>query len=337
MIYSFRNDYSEIGHKKILEKLLENQDNHFNGYGIDNKTEELKNLLCNITKHDVSVYLTASGTLTNLLIISKIVKPYEAVISCDSGHINVHECGAVEGCGIKIVTKEGINGKLNSKHIEQVCAEYEDDHMVNPKLVYISNSTEVGTTYTLNELKDLYNTCRKHGLKLFIDGARLSNALVSEGYSLEEITKYSDVYYIGGTKNGLPYGELVVIKDKEINNNFRYHLKNKGAMLSKSFVLSIMFLEYFNNDLYLELAKNSNDTNSILREGLSELGYEVLYPNKTNQLFIRIDNSKLNKLIDCCDFEIWTKGESSSVIRLVTSWNTRVDECYSFVEFLKNM
>ena len=216
---------------------------------------------------------------------------------------------------------------------------YTENYMVKPKVVYISNSTESGTIYTLEELKDLHDICKEYGLLLFLDGARLPVALTAEGndLTLELVAKYTDAFYLGGTKNGMPYGEMLIIKDEEIKKDFSYHLKNKGAMLSKTFVLSILFKRFLEDDLYLDLAKNTNNTAKLLRELLLENNYEIVYPNQTNQVFVKIDFNTLNCLQNLYNFEVWEKHENFVVIRLVTSWYTKKEQVEEFIIDLKKV
>ncbi len=334
MKYSFRNDYGNIGHKKILETLIEHAEINHVGYSTDEITNELEQEVKRLTDHDVNIHIVVGGTLTNLVIISKILKPYEGIISVETGHINTHETGAVEGTGHKIITVKGYEGKVTPKDVEYVMNNYTDCHLVLPRMVYISNSTEIGTIYNKEELSTLYATCKKYGLYLFLDGARLPIALTSSDndMSIIDITEYTDIYYIGGAKNGLPLGEMIVIKDKKINENFKYHIKNRGAMVSKGFFLSYMFIEYLKDNFYLELAQNSNDMARYLRNKLIEKNIEIVYPNNTNQIFVRLTNEKIKELLKKFDFEIWETGDEYTVVRLVTSWNTNKDLCDYLIE-----
>ena len=337
MKYSFRNDYSEVGHPEILKVLLDNAYTQNVGYGFDNITSDLERQVSDICGQEVKVILTSGGTQTNLVVISKILLDYEAVISVDSGHINVHETGAVEGTGHKVLTVPAINGKITPCDIEKIVALHTDCHMVLPKMVYISNSTEVGTVYTKEELEDIYKTCKENNLYLFIDGARLSQALYASNMTLKDIVDNSDVCYFGGTKNGLPYGEMIIIKNTDISNNFHYHLKNKGAMLAKTYVLSMMFTKLLTNDLYLELGKNAVETCNTLKQGLINLGVEICYPNNTNQLFIKLDNKIVEVLSNMYAFEVWENLGNAKVIRLVTSWATSEDKVLEFLKDIKEI
>lgn len=329
MKISFRNDYGNIGHPKILQVLLDNALTSHVGYSFDEVTLNLEEKVRKLVKQDVAMHIIVGGTLTNLLTISKALAPYEAVISVESGHINVHETGAVEGTGHKIITVKGINGKITPNDIKEVMTLYSDCHMVKPKMVYVSNSTEIGTVYNKEELKQIYEVCKENNLYLFLDGARLPIALTSDenDMTIEDIAKYTDVFYLGGAKNGLPLGEMLIIKDKGINENFKYHLKNRGGMVSKGFFLSYMFDEYIKNDFYLELALIANNSAKYLKDKFREIGVEIVYPNATNQIFVRLDNQKIEELLRKFDFEMWEKGSEKSVVRFVTSWSTKIEDC----------
>lgn len=338
MRVNFRNDYSEVGHPKILERLIQHTSDLYLGYGEDEVTKELERKMQKLTKQNGHMYLLGGGTQTNLTMLSKMLTNYEAVLSTESGHIHVHETGAIEGSGHKIITVKGKNGKILPEEIEEVMHTYIDCHMVKPKVVYISNATEIGTIYQKEELKRLYKVCRQYHLFLFMDGARLPIALTSKenDLSLKEIADWTDAFYLGGTKNGLPYGEMLFIKDKELDIDFRYHLKNKGAMFAKTFVLSLLFDTYMENDFYLQLANHANFMAEYLRKGLKQSKVEFAYENSTNQLFIVLENRVVEKLEKYYDFEIWKKDKEKSTIRLVTSWNTSQQSCEAFLQTLKD-
>lgn len=333
MKYSFRNDYCTIGHPNILNSLVKNIDQTNVGYGFDEVTLKLEETVRKMLDLDVSIHLVIGGTMANLLCISKSLKPYEAVIAVETGHINVHETGAIEGTGHAIIRVKGNDGKVTKEDVEQVMATYADCHMVKPGMVYISNSTEIGTIYNKCELASLYETCKKHGLYLFLDGARLPIALTTNesDMTIKDIAEYTDIFCIGGAKNGLPVGEMIIVKNKEINNNFKYHIKNRGGMVNKGFFLAYMFSEYLKDDFYLELAKNANQCALYLKEQLIEKNIEILYNNPTNQIFVRLDNSKIEQLSKDYDFEMWEQGKSKSVIRLVTSFITTKEACDSLL------
>ena len=339
MKYSFRNDYNQVGHPRIIETLLKNASVINVGYGEDTVTKEVEDLVKTKVEGDASIYLMVGGTHANKTVISKILRPYEAVISCESGHINVHETGAVEQTGHKILTVNKANGKLSKDDIDEVMRIHNEVHRVLPRLVYISDSTEIGTVYTKQELVELYTACKKYGLYLFLDGARLPIALTakSNDLTLKDIYDYTDVFYLSGTKNGMPLGEMVVIKDQTINENFKYHIKNQGAMVSKSFTLAYMFKEYLKDDFYLELASNANKQAEYLRNEFIKLNVNIKYLNDTNQIFIELDPKIVEALSKEYDFEVWESNSNSTVIRLVTCFSTTLDGCNLFINDLKEL
>lgn len=340
-MYSFKNDYSEGAHRSILEAFLETNMIQEIGYGEDSFTEKAKELIKEkLQNKEASIHLLSGGTQTNLIAISAFLRPHEAVISANTGHILVHETGAIEATGHKIISVPSKDGKLVSEDIVNVLESHTDEHMVRPKLVYISNSTEIGTVYTKEELENLYNCCRENRLILFVDGARLGSALCADGndLSLEYMGKFSDAFYIGGTKNGALFGEALVIINESLKEDFRFHIKQKGGLLAKGRALGLQFFKLFENDLYFDLAKHANQMSKILSDGIRELGYKFLIDSNSNQVFPILPNEIIKKLEKNYAFYIWEKfDEENSVIRLVTSWATPKEEVEAFVEELKKI
>lgn len=338
-MFNFKNDYNTIGHPKLLQVLLDYANCENIGYGLDDITENLEKKVQKMLKENVSIYLLSGGTMTNLVVISKMLKDYEAIISVENGHINVHETGAIESTGHKIITVKGRNGKILPVEIEEVMNKHSDFHMVAPKAVYITNATEIGTIYTKDELSEIAKVCRKYDLYLYLDGARLANALASKSndLTLRDIANYTDAFYLGGTKNGLPYGEMLIIKNKEINDSFKYHQKAKGGLFSKTFVLSYLFNEYLNDDFYLRLAKNANTMAEYLRNELKKIGLKEEYENDTNQIFIELQKEIVDKLENNFEFEVWSEKENRKMIRLVTSYHTDHIACESLVKEIANL
>lgn len=330
---NLRNDYNIIGDKLIIEELLKYSDHRFVGYGEDEVSKELNNIVKEKVGKDVDTYVLPGGTSTNVIGLSQILKyPYEAVITVSSSHINVHETGALEGSGHKIIYTPNILGKVDIKRIEDTYKLYSDNHMVMPKALYLSNATELGETYSIAELKEISKICKNLNLYFFLDGARLPVALESEGYSLKDIASLCDMFYLGGTKIGLPYGELLVIVSDELKNNFKFLLKNKLGLLAKGFVGSIMFKKLLENDYYLNLARKEIDKANTLRK---ELKNYLIYPNTTNQVFIKISYDLYNKLKEEVEFEIWEKYDNYLVIRLVTSIMTTKEEINDVIKLIK--
>ena len=332
----FRNDYSEICHDVVLKALLEAKDEQNVGYGLDKHSLNASRMIRDLFKTNGDVHFLVGGTQTNMTIISYILKDYESVIGVSSAHINVHETGSIEGTGHKIITVKGENGKLYPSDVLEVLKNHTDEHMVKPKLVYISNSTETGTVYKKEELVNLYRVCKENNLYLFIDGARLGVALTSRENDLaySDISKYSDAFYIGGTKNGLMFGEALVIVNKDLKKDFRYEIKNKGAMLAKGFITGIQFEAIMKDGLYFEIAKNANTNAYLLEERLSQLGIKLDHV-ETNQIFVSVDKDLANFMIETFGCEKWIEEESSTVVRFVTSFKTTtedVEEAYRLIK-----
>lgn len=340
-MYSFKNDYSEGAHPRIIEKLLKTNLEQTEGYGKDIYCIEAENLIKNkLNNKDVDVHFISGGTQTNLIAISAFLRPYEAAISANTGHIQVNEAGSIEATGHKVISVNVKDGKLRKEDILYVLSKYTNEHVVKPKLVYISNSTEIGTIYTKSELEGLSQVCREHNLILFMDGARLGSALTCKQNDLtfEDISKLTDAFYIGGTKNGALLGEALVICNKYLQEDFRYNLKQKGAMLAKGRLLGIQFVELFEDDLYLEIGKHENDMADILRNGIESLGYEFLVNSPSNQIFPILNNDVIDELEKSYGFNIWEKiDDKRTAIRLVTSFATKEENCLEFIKKLKEI
>ena len=340
-MYSFKNDYSEGAHPKILESLLKSNLEQCEGYGKDTYCEEAKKLIQNkLNNKDVDVHFISGGTQTNLIAISAFLKPYEAVISANTGHIYINEAGSIESTGHKVIGVDVKDGKLRREDILAVLSKYTNEHVVKPKLVYISNSTEIGTIYTKSELKDLNDICKENKLLLFMDGARLGSALSCKENDLtfEDISRLTDLFYIGGTKNGALLGEALVICNKKLQEDFRYNLKQKGAMLAKGRLLGIQFIELFKDNLYLEIGHHENHMADILRNGIKNIGYEFFVESPSNQIFPILDNNVIGELENNYGFNIWEKiDEKRTAIRLVTSFATKESSCIEFIKFLTDI
>ncbi|MDR2205953.1 MAG: aminotransferase class I/II-fold pyridoxal phosphate-dependent enzyme [Flavobacteriaceae bacterium] len=342
MKHSFRNDYSEGCHPKILEALFANNDSQQNGYGEDEFCRKAETLILEKCKSSNSkVHFVSGGTFANLLVISAVLKPYESVISADSGHINSNETGAVEHAGHKIHSVFSENGKLYPEQISEVLKIHTNfPHQVKPKLVYISNATELGTVYTKKELKNLYEFCKKNRLFLFMDGARLGQAIASENgdLSLEDCAKFTDVFYIGGTKNGALFGEAIVVNNPEILEDIRFHIKQKGGLLAKGRVLGIQFLTLFQDDLYFNLAKHANLQMKKIKNKFEESGFRFLTETYSNQLFPILNQKQIQTLQSEFEFYEWKKiDEHFSAIRLITSWKTNDETVEKFIRMVSGL
>ncbi|MEG2288466.1 MAG: low specificity L-threonine aldolase [Clostridium sp.] len=334
-MYSFKNDYSEGAHPRILNALIESNLEQTDGYGDDCYTENaIKFIKEKIKREDVDVHLFVGGTQTNLTSISAFLRPHEAVIAPCSGHVLVHETGAIEATGHKVISVEVKDGKLTAEHIKTVVDGHTDEHMVKPKLVYISNPTEIGTIYKKRELEEINKVCRKNNLFLYVDGARLGSALCSKenDIKIHELAELVDAFYIGGTKGGALMGEALVICRDSLKGEFRYHIKQKGGLFAKGRILGVQFMELFKDDLYFELAHHANDMADILKEGITKAGYKFMIDSPTNQIFPILPNDLIKKLEEKYLFYVWEKINSdNSAIRLVTSWATNKDMVLEFI------
>jgi threonine aldolase len=334
-MYSFKNDYSEGTHPRILSALIESNLEQVDGYGEDTFTTRAVELLKQKIKcNNVDIHFFPGGTQTNLTVISAFLRPHEAAIAANTGHILVHETGAIEATGHKVISIDVNDGKLNEQHIKAAIDSHTDEHMVKPKLVYISNPTEVGSIYTKAELEKISSFCRKNNLILFMDGARLGSALCSKENNLElsDLGKLTDAFYIGGTKNGALLGEALVICKDSLKEEFRFHMKQKGALLAKGRLLGIQFLELFKDDLYFDLAKHANEMADLMSTKISSMGYKFLTHSPSNQIFPILPNHIIKELEKNYSFFLWSKvDDDNSSIRLVTSWATKAEAVAAFL------
>ena len=338
-MYSFKNDYSEGAHQNIIDAMVKSNMEQTSGYGEDAYTEEAKNIIKqNIKDDSADIHFFVGGTQVNLTSICAFLRPHEAAIAAETGHINVHETGAIEATGHKVIPAFTEDGKLTKEIVQKVIDTHVDEHMVRPKLVYISNSTEIGTHYTLEELEDLSVYCKNKGLILFMDGARLGSALMTKDnkVTLEDCARLTDAFYIGATKNGAIMGEALIITNENLKEDFRFIIKQRGALLAKGRMLAIQFIELFRDNLYFDLAKHANEMAALLSEGVKNAGYSCLAESKTNQIFPIFPNDVLEKIRREFDVTIWEpSGDNQTVVRLVTSWATKKEEVERFNNFIK--
>lgn len=340
-MYSLKNDYSEGAHPKILEALVKTNLEQDAGYGEDKYCKEAIKLIKEKLQNDnVDIHFIPGGTQTNLISIAAFLKSHEACIAATTGHIFANETGAIEATGHKVIAVDTEDGKLRKENILSVLKSYTNEHVVKPKLVYISNSTEIGTIYKKEELQELKEVCMENKLLLYMDGARLGSALACEENDLKlcDFVELTDAFYIGGTKNGALIGEVLVICNDFLKEDFRYHLKQRGALLAKGRLLGIQFTELFRDNLFFEIGKHENDMGDILRDGINELGYKFLVNSPSNQIFPIMPNTVIDKLKEKYSFIVWSsEDEENSSIRLVTSWATKEEVVTGFVETLKNI
>ncbi|WP_294962235.1 aminotransferase class I/II-fold pyridoxal phosphate-dependent enzyme [Sulfurimonas sp.] len=340
--YSFLDDYSEGCHPDILNKIIETNLIQQTAYGFDEYSNEAKQLIKNkMNNQDSEVFFVTGGTQANLIIASSILRSHEAIISVDIGHILAREAGALEATGHKIISMSSKNGKLDTQIIQTALENHSfAPHMVKPRLVYISNATELGAIYTKKELEEISRFCKENSLYLFLDGARLGAVLCSKynDLSLEDISKLTDVFTLGATKNGALFGEAIVINNTKLVQDFNINIKQRGALLAKGRILGVQFLELFKENLYFDLAKRANDLAIKLSQGFTSKGYKLLDKNQTNQVFLILPNSLIKHLEKKFSFSIWGKyNERDSIVRLVTSWATdeaKIDELIKSIDLI---
>ena len=339
----FNCDYLEGTHPRILQALTETNMVQTCGYGEDEYCEAAREAIKKVCKcESAQVHFLVGGTQANLTVISSILRPHQAVLCVKEGHINVHETGAIEATGHKVLAIEGKDGKLSADQIlEQHKLHWEDgshEHIAQPKLVYISNPTELGTIYTKSELEAIRKACDECNLYLFLDGARLGYGLMSKDndMTIEDIAKNCDVFYIGGTKVGALFGEAVVITNPALQEDFRYIIKQKGGMLAKGRLLGIQFLELFKDGLYFEISAHAMRMAEILKEGLNELGYKFYANSPTNQQFVIVPDKKLQELDAKYSYEYQMRYDAeNSVVRFCTSWATKEEHVRQLLEDMK--
>lgn len=336
----FNNDYAEGAHPKVMEKLMETNMEQTVGYGEDPYCEAAREKIRGACQApDADVHFLVGGTQTNMTVIAAALRPYQGAVCAQTGHINVHETGAVESTGHKVLALPGKDGKITAEQVEKLCKDHWNDgsheHMAQPKLVYISHPTELGTLYTKAELTALRSVCDECGLYLFLDGARLGYGLAAEGtdVTLEDIAKLTDVFYIGGTKVGALFGECVVISRKELKEDFRYMIKQKGGMLAKGRLLGVQFAALFEDDLYMKMGKHADQLAMKIKKELQKKGYPFYIDSCTNQQFVIVDNDRLKEIEKSFIVNYEKKlDENHMVIRICTSWATKeenVDELLS--------
>lgn len=340
MLY-FENDYCEGAHEAILQKLMETNYIKTPGYGADEYCASAKEKIraaCECPEADV--YFISGGTQANSIVISSVLQRWQGVVAAATGHVNGHEAGAVEYTGHKVLSLPQHEGKLSADELDDYCrtffADANHEHMIFPGMVYISHPTEYGTLYTKAELEALHAVCARYALPLFLDGARLGYGLVSEGtdVTLPDLARLTDVFYIGGTKVGALCGEAVVFPHGA-PAHFMTMVKQQGALLAKGRLLGLQFDVLFTDGLYLEISRNAIRTAAVLKKALREKGYQFYMDSPTNQIFVVLPNAQLTALEGKAKFGFWEKyDESHTVVRIATSWATRMDEAEQLIALL---
>lgn len=328
MLY-FENDYSEGAHPKVLDALIKTNMEPLGAYGSDIYSASAKEKIKRACQcPDAEIFFLTGGTQTNKTIIDAVLQKYQAVIAATSGHIALHEAGAIESAGHKVITLPQTFGKIKAKDVKTHLEDYYNDssfeHMPFPSMVYISHPTEYGTLYSKDELIALSDVCKEYNIPLFLDGARLGYGLAAEGtdLTLADIARYCDVFYIGGTKVGALSGEAVVFT-KKAPKHFFTSIKQNGALLAKGRLNGVQFDALFTDDLYLKISKNAIETAKKLKAAFKEKGYRFFIDSPTNQIFIILENSKMEELKKNIKFSFWEKfDDSHTVVRFATSWAT---------------
>ena len=341
MLY-FENDYSEGAHPKILQRLMDTNMEHLSGYGSDRYTTLAKDKirkLCNCP--EAEIYFLVGGTQTNQTVIDSVLRSFEGVIAAETGHVSVHEAGAIEFTGHKVLTLPQHDGKLCARELEAYMETFLGDdsheHMVFPGMVYISHPTEYGTLYTKDELKELSQVCRHFNGALYIHGARIITCLAwpENELSLPDIADLCDVFYIGGTKAGTLCGEAVVFTKNNTPAHFLTQIKQHGALLAKGRLCGVQFDALFTDELYKETGRNAIETAALLREGLRKKGYTFYNSSPTNQLYMVMENSRLEELKNHVVYSFWEKADDThTVIRFATSWATAREDVEKLLSLL---
>lgn len=332
---NFQIDYAEGAHPTIMNVLMKTNTLQTAGYGTDFYCQQAKEYIQTyLDPTPCDIHFLVGGTQTNLTFISHALRPYEAVISPSTGHIAFNETGAIEATGHKVIEIQGVDGKVTLDALQKVFASHHTVHMLKPKLLYLSNPTELGTLYSKQELEKLSNFCQEHQIYLYLDGARLGSALTASSNSLQlsDYARLTDAFYIGGTKNGALFGEALVISNPLLQDCFRFSMKQKGALLAKGRLLGIQFSELFQNQLYFKIGQEANNMAHLLKEGLTTLDFPFYVNTDTNQLFPIFPNSLIDYLQQRFTFLVWDSyTDSHSIIRLVTSFSTTRQDIYEFL------
>ncbi|MCI8660504.1 MAG: low specificity L-threonine aldolase [Lachnospiraceae bacterium] len=331
---SFESDYTTGAHPKILQRFVETNMEVLSGYGNDAYCQSAREKIRNACQcPEAEVFFLTGGTQTNAVVISSVLQKYEGVVAAQTGHVSVHEAGAIENTGHKVLEIPQSEGKIDAAFLEQyIEAFYQDEnyeHMVFPGMVYISYPTEYGTLYTKTELTKIYEVCKKYHIPLFIDGARLGYGLMSKNgdMTLADIARLCDVFYIGGTKVGALCGEAVVFTKNNTPKHFMTLVKRQGAMLAKGRLIGVQFDTLFTDNLYFDISRHAIEMAERLKEIIKEKGCRIYLESPTNQQFIVLENGKMEALKKKVRFGFWEKfDEGHTIVRFATSWSTSEEE-----------
>ncbi|MDF7666783.1 aminotransferase class I/II-fold pyridoxal phosphate-dependent enzyme [Orbaceae bacterium ESL0727] len=339
---NFLNDYNETAHPALLTSILETANYKLAGYGLDALCDKTRGLIRDkLQAPHADIHFMPSGTITNLTAIAHMLKPYQAVIAAETGHINVHETGAIEATGHKVITVHTDDGKLTPECLKPILSFHTDEHMVQPKLVYISNTTELGTIYNKQELQSLYQFCQAHDLYLYLDGARLAMALATHVLTFPDLANYTDAFYIGGTKVGALMGEVLVFTHPTLSHDFRFTMKQKGAILAKSWIVAAQMQTLLQGDLYQKLGEQSNLMAEKLKTVFTQVGFTFANQPQSNQLFVKVPTPIATQIIAhyAVDSGYVTDHNGQidpklMLLRFCTSWATQPIEIDQFTQQL---
>lgn len=330
MIY-WNCDYNEGAHPRVLRLLEQTNLEQTPGYGEDVYCRKAADLIREQCRNEnLAVHFLVGGTQTNLTAIAAALRPHQGVVCADSGHINIHETGAIEASGHKVLTLPSTDGKVSAEQVDALCRAHETDatreHMVQPGMLYISNPTELGTIYSRAELEALADTAHEHGMFFYLDGARLGYGLCApeNDVDLPTLARLCDLFYLGGTKQGALFGEALIIANSALQKDFRYLIKQRGGMLAKGRLLGIQFIALMEDGLYFEMSRHALRQAERIREACEKRGIAFAYPPQTNQLFLILPDTVLARLEKSHCFSFWEKPDAEhSVVRICTSWATK--------------
>lgn len=340
----WNNDYNMSAHPEILDAIVK-ADGSYAGYGTDEWCDKAKEeIRKHLGKADADIHFLVGGTQTNYIVIAAALRPYQGIISATTGHIALHETGAIENTGHKVITAEGENGKLNAEIVREIAKEYYDsdiqEHVVQPKMVFLSFPSEYGTIYTKKELEDIRAVCDEYKLYLYVDGARLGYGLAAQGcdVTIEDLAKLTDAFYIGGTKCGALFGEAVVLLNDELKDHFRSHIKQNGAMLAKGWLLGVQYYTLFKDGLYFKITSRAIIEAMRIKEAFKAKNIPFAFESFTNQQFVVLDNSQIEKIGRTQIYEYDSRiDKEHHVIRFCTSWSTKSEDVDKLIEDINNL
>lgn len=340
----FLNDYQQGAHPAVMARLQALQSQAFPGYGEDGVCRAAADRIRAWTGlPEAPVHFVSGGTQANLTVIAALLRPHEGVIAADTGHINVHETGAIEATGHKVLAVRNAQGRVRAQDVRALAAAHRGDeafeHMVKPGMVYISHTTELGSIYHLDELRQLSRACRELGLPLYLDGARLGYGLAAEGadMAVQDMAALADVFTVGGTKQGAMFGEAIVFGEKDLARDFRYHIKQRGGMFAKGWLLGAQFEALLADDLYLSLSRHADMLAVRLRDGIRRLGYATHGDSPSNQQFVRLPARVADRLAEYCAFGTIVPGDGERIVRFCTSWATTPEQVEELLRLLARL